>query len=139
MGRCGISVVALSAWLAGGFSDPGAVAGDPAARPGRGMDAGDLDVDGDTAGATARDAGGAARIADDPGTPGTGAPGRGHAEVVDTGAFELAADPCPGGFNGDGRVNMIDVLHFLNARGSGDPRGDFNGDGTINTMMCPAS
>jgi hypothetical protein len=117
MGRCGISVVALSAWLADGFSDPGAVARDPAARPGRGMDAG-----------------GAARLADDPGTPGTGVPGQGHAEVVDAGACELATDPCPAGFNGDGRVNTIDVLHFLDARGSGDPRGDFNGDGSINTI-----
>ncbi|MCC7387871.1 MAG: right-handed parallel beta-helix repeat-containing protein [Phycisphaerales bacterium] len=97
-------------------------------------DAGDLDGDGDTAEATPRDAGGAARFADDPGTPDTGVPGQGYAEVVDMGALEFAPDACPADFNGDGLVNTIDVLHFLNAWSSGDPRGDFNGDGSINTI-----
>lgn len=44
------------------------------------------------------------------------------------------AGACPGDFNGDGTVNTLDVLAFLNAWSAGDPRGDFNGDGTINTL-----
>ncbi len=41
---------------------------------------------------------------------------------------------CAADFNGDGSVNTLDVLAFLNAWGSGDPRGDFNGDGAVNTL-----
>jgi hypothetical protein len=41
---------------------------------------------------------------------------------------------CVADFNGDGLANTLDVLAFLNAWGSGDPRGDFNGDGSINTL-----
>ena len=41
---------------------------------------------------------------------------------------------CAGDFNGDGSVNTLDVLAFLNAWSAGDPRGDFNGDGSINTL-----
>jgi plastocyanin len=41
---------------------------------------------------------------------------------------------CAGDFNGDLSVNTLDVLAFLNAWSSGDPRGDFNGDGNINTL-----
>ncbi len=41
---------------------------------------------------------------------------------------------CPADFNGDGDVNTLDVLAFLNAWASGDPRADFNGDGDINTL-----
>lgn len=81
------------------------------------------------------DLAGLARFVDDPGTPDTGVPGRGHSEVVDMGAFEVqVVDDCPADFNGDGSVNTLDVLAFLNAWGSGDPRGDFNGDGSINTI-----
>ena len=43
-------------------------------------------------------------------------------------------DQCGADFNGDGSVNTLDVLAFLNAWGSGDPRGDYNGDGSINTL-----
>ncbi|MCC7387248.1 MAG: PQQ-binding-like beta-propeller repeat protein [Phycisphaerales bacterium] len=43
-------------------------------------------------------------------------------------------DGCAGDFNGDGAANTLDVLAFLNAWSSGDPRGDFNGDGAINTL-----
>jgi hypothetical protein len=42
--------------------------------------------------------------------------------------------PCGADFNGDGAVNTLDVLAFLNAWSAGDPRGDFNGDGAINTL-----
>jgi len=43
-----------------------------------------------------------------------------------------------GDFNGDGAVNTLDVLSFLNAWSSGDPRADINGDGTINTLDVTA-
>ena len=49
-------------------------------------------------------------------------------EAVDPG------DCCDADFNGDGAVNTQDVLAFLNAWSSGDPRGDFNGDGNVNTQ-----
>lgn len=41
---------------------------------------------------------------------------------------------CPGDFNGDGSVNTLDVLDFLNAWNAHDPRGDWNGDGSFNTL-----
>ena len=44
------------------------------------------------------------------------------------------APECLGDFNADGSVNTLDVLDFLNAWSSGDPRGDFNADGDINTL-----
>jgi hypothetical protein len=44
------------------------------------------------------------------------------------------APPCPADFNGDGSVNTLDVLGFLNAWAAGDPSADFNGDGTVNTL-----
>ena len=47
---------------------------------------------------------------------------------------EAAPGACPADFNADGQVNTLDVLSFLNAWSSGDPRGDFNGDGAINTL-----
>ena len=42
--------------------------------------------------------------------------------------------PCDADFNGDGSVNTLDVLAFLNAWSAGDPAADFNGDGSINTL-----
>lgn len=47
--------------------------------------------------------------------------------------FELAR-PCAADFNGDGSVNTLDVLGFLNAWAAGDSSADFNGDGTVNTL-----
>jgi uncharacterized membrane protein len=41
---------------------------------------------------------------------------------------------CPADFNGDGEVNTLDVLAFLNAWSAGDPSADFNADGVINTL-----
>ena len=50
-------------------------------------------------------------------------------------AFTLIGEsPCHADFNGDGAVNTQDVLAFLNAWTSHDPRADFNGDGVINTQ-----
>ena len=42
--------------------------------------------------------------------------------------------PCPADFNHDGEANTLDVLAFLNAWTSNNPRADFNGDGVINTI-----
>ncbi len=42
--------------------------------------------------------------------------------------------PCPADFNGDGHLNILDFLGFLNAYAAGDPRGDFNGDGQRNIL-----
>ncbi|MCC7387247.1 MAG: hypothetical protein IT431_00615 [Phycisphaerales bacterium] len=58
--------------------------------------------------------------------------GAGHGETL--AARLLGAVPCDADFNGDGAVNTLDVLAFLNAWSSGDPRGDFNGDGSVNTL-----
>ncbi|MBK7406164.1 MAG: hypothetical protein IPJ41_16550 [Phycisphaerales bacterium] len=41
---------------------------------------------------------------------------------------------CPSDFNGDGDVNTIDVLDFLNAWTIHDPSADFNHDGVVNTL-----
>lgn len=41
---------------------------------------------------------------------------------------------CPADFNGDGNVDTLDFLAFLNAFNSGDPRADFNEDGSVNTL-----
>ncbi|MBK7403154.1 MAG: hypothetical protein IPJ41_00630 [Phycisphaerales bacterium] len=43
-------------------------------------------------------------------------------------------DRCRGDFNGDGNVNTLDVLAFLNAWAVGDSSADFNGDGNVNTL-----
>jgi hypothetical protein len=52
-----------------------------------------------------------------------------------SGEFEiLAGDECVADFNGDGTVNTVDVLAFLNAWTAGDASGDLNGDGTNNTL-----
>lgn len=41
---------------------------------------------------------------------------------------------CAADFNGDGIVNTLDFLAFLNAFSAGDPSADFNGDGVVNTL-----
>ena len=63
------------------------------------------------------------------------------APVMSGGAFALtggfwagAAKPCVGDFNGDGTVNTLDVISFLNAWAAGDSSADINGDGTVNTL-----
>ncbi|HZW09196.1 MAG TPA: GC-type dockerin domain-anchored protein [Phycisphaerales bacterium] len=43
-------------------------------------------------------------------------------------------EPCVADFNGDGSVNTLDVLAFLNAWNARDPAADINGDGNINTL-----
>ena len=50
-------------------------------------------------------------------------------------AVQAAADmACQADFNGDGTVNTVDVLAFLNAWNAGDSSADMNGDGTVNTL-----
>ncbi|QKK10047.1 MAG: hypothetical protein HND58_19085 [Planctomycetota bacterium] len=68
--------------------------------------------------------------------PPDGPPGFVYAvEVVASGLRVIAtAASCPADFNGDGSVNTLDVLAFLNAWGAGDPSADFNGDGSVNTL-----
>lgn len=44
------------------------------------------------------------------------------------------SDACPADFNGDGDVNTLDVLAFLNAWTAGEQSADFNGDGDVNTL-----
>ena len=53
-----------------------------------------------------------------------------------TGGFWAASmgDPCVGDFNGDGTVNTLDVLAFLNAWTAAEGSADINGDGTVNTL-----
>lgn len=59
-------------------------------------------------------------------------------EVIGAGDWLIRADArsssCPADFNGDGAVNTLDVLAFLNAWNAQEPPADFNGDGSINTL-----
>lgn len=43
-------------------------------------------------------------------------------------------DSCPADFNGDGLVNTLDFLAYLNAFSAGDPAADFDGNGVVNTL-----
>jgi hypothetical protein len=95
-------------------------------------DSADLDGDGDRTEATPLDLDLWARFVDDSGVADTGLAGNGHAEVVDMGAFEARGE-CAADFNGDGVVNTLDVLAFLNAWASGGSGADFDGNGVIDT------
>jgi hypothetical protein len=48
--------------------------------------------------------------------------------------LSVQTDGCAADFNGDGSVNTMDVLAFLNAWSAGDASADFNADGTVNTL-----
>lgn len=41
---------------------------------------------------------------------------------------------CRADFNGDGTVNTLDFIAYLNAFNAGDPSADVNGDGVVNTL-----
>lgn len=43
-------------------------------------------------------------------------------------------DGCVPDFNGDGIVNTLDFISYLNAYNESDPRADLNGDGIVNTL-----
>ncbi|HZW09903.1 MAG TPA: GC-type dockerin domain-anchored protein, partial [Phycisphaerales bacterium] len=48
--------------------------------------------------------------------------------------FNALCEPCLADWNGDGVVNTIDVLGFLNDWAASDPEADVNGDGVVNTL-----
>ncbi|MBK7403858.1 MAG: hypothetical protein IPJ41_04285 [Phycisphaerales bacterium] len=48
--------------------------------------------------------------------------------------FSPACTPCIADWNGDGIVNTLDVLAFLNDWVAHAPKADVNGDGTVNTL-----
>ena len=54
--------------------------------------------------------------------------------VVRMAEWALENRHAPGDFNIDSKTDTLDVLAFLNAWSSNDPRADFNHDGTINTQ-----
>ncbi|VAX42280.1 Lysyl endopeptidase [hydrothermal vent metagenome] len=54
--------------------------------------------------------------------------------IDDVEIWATNTDDCPVDFNGDGEVNTLDVLDFLNAYTAGDQSADFNGDGDVNTL-----
>lgn len=95
----------------------------------------DLDEDLDTNEPTPLDLLRAGRFNDDPDTVDTGL---GDPPLVDMGSYEFYPNSrsysCPADFNGDGIVNTLDFLSFLNAFSAGDPSADFNGDGVVNTL-----
>lgn len=43
----------------------------------------------------------------------------------------LIRDTCPADFNGDGLLDIFDIIGFFELFGQGDPRADFNGDGLL--------
>ncbi len=49
------------------------------------------------------------------------------------GSFTIGSG-CAADYNGDGVVNTLDVLAFLNDWSAGNDKADWNGDGTINTQ-----
>lgn len=57
-----------------------------------------------------------------------------EAGVDDIGISVYGCDSHPGDYNGDGDVNTIDVLDFLNDWVAGDPMADWNHDGSVNTL-----
>jgi len=53
----------------------------------------------------------------------------------DSGAtYVYSLGPCPTDFNGDGVMDTRDMIAFLNAWASGDPRADWDQSGTIDTQ-----
>jgi hypothetical protein len=75
-----------------------------------------------------------------------GSDGEIHKMNLDNGAIEqtydtglaltamIAAEACAADFNGDGQINTLDFLAFLNAWNDRDGSADFDGNGTINTQ-----
>jgi hypothetical protein len=78
------------------------------------------------------DLGGDPRFIDDPDTPDTGI---GVPPIVDRGAYEYQLpSPCPADVNGDGEVDVADLLIILALWGSAEPLGDVNGDGIVDVQ-----
>ncbi len=72
------------------------------------------------------------RFVDDPATDDTGNPGA-PGPIVDMGAY--AFQPCPWDLNGDGVVNVLDLIELVMSFGpcEGCPA-DINEDGTVNVL-----
>jgi hypothetical protein len=97
-------------------------------------DATDLDDDGDTAEPIPYDLDESPRFVDDPDTPDTGL---GVPPIVDMGAYEFQV-LCPEDVNGDGVINVLDLIDLLLCFGQpANPpcdSADVNSDGTVNVL-----
>ncbi|MCC7387173.1 MAG: trypsin-like peptidase domain-containing protein [Phycisphaerales bacterium] len=54
--------------------------------------------------------------------------------IDDVAIWGVSSAECVADFNGDGSVNTLDVLSFLNAWNAGDSSADINDDGNIDTL-----
>ena len=73
------------------------------------------------------------RFVDDPGTPDTGNPGP-PGPIVDMGAYEFQL-PCPWDLNGDGVVNVLDLIELVMSFGPcEDCSADIDDDGIVNVL-----
>jgi hypothetical protein len=63
------------------------------------------------------------------------AQGMGPPEEMDFASIVVeGSEECRADFNGDGTVNTLDMLAFLNAWAAGDSSADINDDGAVNTL-----
>ncbi len=103
------------------------------------IDSVDLDGDGDTGELAPLDLDGNPRFADDPATIDTGC---GASAVVDMGAYEFPGNALaclrPGDVNGDGSVNVLDLIELLLGFGTACEvvccLADFDNDGSVNVL-----
>jgi hypothetical protein len=54
--------------------------------------------------------------------------------MADALLFAMGWFDCPPDINGDGDVNSLDFVAFLNAFVAGDPAADYNNDGSVNSL-----
>ncbi|GMU83322.1 MAG: hypothetical protein AMXMBFR47_31920 [Planctomycetota bacterium] len=95
-----------------------------------GIDAGDVDFDGDGGEIVPIDRAGARRFADRAATPDTG---EGTAPIVDMGAFEFVL-PCPADLDGSGDIGITDLSILLSHFGDTQATaadGDLDGDADV--------
>ncbi len=72
------------------------------------------------------------RFVDDPDTEDTGL---GDPPIVDMGCYEFQPPECPGALNGDGTVDVLDLIAVLGAWGPcPDCEEDINGDGVVDVL-----
>ncbi|MBL9002118.1 MAG: hypothetical protein JNK25_13380 [Phycisphaerae bacterium] len=88
----------------------------------------DADADGNLSEITPWDLAGMPRLIDDPATADFGA---GTAPIVDVGAYEFQAPPCPADYNQDGGIDGGDVEAFFADWQNGNDAADVNRDGGI--------